>query len=321
MPPLSHGQRSLWFLHHFAPGSGASNIAAAARVLSSLDADALERAFQALVDRHAALRTTFPAVDGEPSQQVADRLELGLGREDATGWSGERLRARLAEEAWRPFNLEQGPLLQVTLFTGGPERPVLLLVIHHIVADFWSLAVLLRELPELYREAAGGAPTRLGPPGLPYEEHVRREREALADGRGDERLAWWRETLADLPILELPTDRPRPPVRSDRGDIQRLRLPADLAASLRARGRAQHGTMFMTLVAALQGFLGRHTGQDDLAIGAPRAGRSQSDLAGTVGYFVNPAVLRGDLAGNPTFTELLERTRSMVQATFKHANV
>jgi len=123
MPPLSHGQRSLWFLHHFAPGSGASNIAAAARVLSPVDAEALERAFQALVDRHAALRTTFPAVDGEPSQEIADRLDLLLEREDATGWSGERLRARLAEEAWRPFDLEHGPLLRVTLFTGGPEGP------------------------------------------------------------------------------------------------------------------------------------------------------------------------------------------------------
>ena len=176
---LSHGQRALWFLHQLAPAESVYNIAAAARVLSPLAAGALERAVQALVDRHAALRTTFPATPadpGEPRQRVAGQLTFRLDREDATGWSAERLRARLAEEAWRPFDLERGPLLRVSLWTGGAGGPVVLLVIHHIVADFWSLAVLMRELPALYREACGGAPAALGPAGLAYGEHVRRER-------------------------------------------------------------------------------------------------------------------------------------------------
>ncbi|HSK78975.1 MAG TPA: amino acid adenylation domain-containing protein, partial [Thermoanaerobaculia bacterium] len=319
--PLSHGQRSLWFLHHLAPVGGAYNIAAAARVRTPVDAGALERAFQALVDRHEALRTTFPALGGEPCQRVAAGLDFTLAREDASGWSTERLRSYLAGEAWRPFDLERGPLLRVTLLTGDPAGPVILLVIHHIVADFWSLAILMRELPALYREAAGGGPAELPPPGLPYEEHVRLEREALAGERGEALLDYWKEALAGLPTLELATDRPRPAVQTYRGDSHRLRLPGELAAALRARSRAQHGTLFMTLTAALQALLLRHTGQEDLAIGAPRSGRSQSRLAGTVGYFVNPVVLRGDLAGDPAFAELLERTKATVTAAFEHGDI
>ncbi|HEV7509114.1 MAG TPA: amino acid adenylation domain-containing protein [Thermoanaerobaculia bacterium] len=316
----SYGQRSLWFLQHLAPQGGAYNIAAAARVRSPIDAGALECAFQALVDRHAALRTTFPAIDGAPYRRVAGRQSFSLVCVDVGGWSEQALRARLAEEAWRPFDLERGPLLRATLLTGGPGGPVILLAVHHIVADFWSLAILVRELPLLYREATGAGPAQLSSAGMDYEEHVRMEREALADGRGEASLAYWRETLAGLPTLELPLDRPRPAVQTDRGDCCRLRLPGELAAALRARSRKQHATLFMTLAAAFQVLLCRHSGQEDLAIGAPRAGRSRSKLAGTVGYFVNPVVLRGDLTGDPTFAALLERTKATVLAAFEHGD-
>jgi amino acid adenylation domain-containing protein len=316
----SYGQRSLWFLQHLAPQGGAYNIAAAARVRTPIDAGALERAFQALVDRHAALRTTFPAIDGEPCRRVAGRQSFSLACVDAGGWSEQALRARLAEEAWRPFDLERGPLLRATLLTGGPGGPVILLAVHHIVADFWSLAILVRELPLLYREATGAGPAQLSSPGMGYEEHVRMEREALGDGRGEASLAYWQESLAGLPTLELPPDRPRPAVQTERGDCRRLRLPGGLAAALRVRSRKQHATLFMTLAAAFQVLLCRHSGQEDLAIGAPRAGRSRSKLTGTVGYFVNPVVLRGDLTGDPTFAELLERTKATVLAAFEHGD-
>ncbi len=320
MGTLSYGQRSIWFLQHLAPQGSAYNIAAAARVHTPIDAGVLERAFQALVDRHAALRTTFPAIDGAPCRRVADRQRFSLVRMEAGGWSEQALRARLAEEAWRPFDLERGPLLRAALLTGGPGGPVILLAVHHIVADFWSLAILVRELPLLYREAAGAGPARLSPPGMDYGEHVRMEREALADGRGEALLAYWRETLAGLPALELPLDRPRPAVQTERGDGRRLRLPGELAAALGARSRKQHATLFMTLAAAFQVLLGRQSGQEDLVIGAPRAGRSRSGLAGTVGYFVNPVVLRGDLSGDPTFAELLGRTKATVLAAFAHGD-
>ncbi len=323
---LSHGQRALWFLHQLAPAGSAYNIAAAARVLTPIAAGALERAVQALVDRHAALRTTFPAspeAGGEPRQRVAAALTFKLERQDASGWSAERLRARLAEEAWRPFDLEGGPLLRVSLWTGGPGGPgrsIVLLVIHHIVADFWSLAVLMRELAALYREAAGGEPAALGAAGLAYEEHVWLEAEALREGRGEERLAYWRERLAGLPALELAADRPRPAVQTYHGGSSRLRLPAELASALRSLSRARHGTLFITLLAAFQTLLYRHTGQEDLAVGSPRSGRSQSRFAGTVGYFVNLVVLRGDLSGEPGFVELLARTKASVAADFAHGD-
>ncbi|HBL26499.1 MAG TPA: non-ribosomal peptide synthetase, partial [Acidobacteria bacterium] len=317
---LSHGERSLWFLHHLAPAESAYNIAAAARVRTPVDAGALERAFQALEARHAALRTTFPAIDGEPWRCVSAQGRLTLDCADAAGWSEARLRARLAEEAWRPFDLENGPLVRAALWTGASGGPVLLFVIHHIIADFWSLALLMRELSVLYREAAGGAPAALGPPGLPYEEHVRREQEVLSGGRGEALLDFWKRELAGLPVLDLGTDRPRPAVQTWRGDVCRLRLPGALTSALRAWSRTRHGTLFMTLTAAFQALLGRHSGQEDLAIGTARAGRSQSAMAGTVGYFVNQVVLRGDLSNDPPFAELVERTKRRVQAAFEHGD-
>ena len=319
MGSLSHGQRALWFLHQLAPAESVYNIAAAARVLSALEAGALERAVQALVDRHAVLRASFPmAPEGEPRLRVADHLTFELGREDVSGWSEARLRARLAEEAWRPFDLERRPLLRMSLWTGSASGPIVLLVIHHIVADFWSLAVLMRELSALYREADGGAPAALGPAGLAYEEHVWREQESLRGGRGEQLLAYWRQRLSGLPVLELATDRPRPAIQTYHGEAYRLRLPAERVSALRTLSRARHGTLFLTLLAAFQALLGRHTGQEDLAVGSPRANRSQSKLAGTVGYFVNLVVLRGDLSGEPGFVELLERTKGSVAADFAH---
>jgi amino acid adenylation domain-containing protein len=317
--PLAFGQRSLWFVHQLAPSASVYNIAAAARSRTPIDADLLEHVLQTLVDRHDALRTTFLSRDGEPCQVTAARSTFRLGREDAADWDEARLRRRLADEAWRPFDLERGPLLRFTLFTGCVGGPVLLLVIHHIIADFWSLAILMRELSELYREGAGGAPARLAPPGLAYAEHVRRERESLGDGRGEALLAYWRRQLAGLPVLALETDRPRPAVQTYQGDSWRATLP-DLATALRARAREQHGTLFVTLVAAVQVLLGRHSGQEDFAIGSPTAGRSHTAAAGTVGYFVNPVVLRGDLSGDPSFAELHERTRDVVSAGLAHGD-
>ncbi|HVR98866.1 MAG TPA: amino acid adenylation domain-containing protein, partial [Thermoanaerobaculia bacterium] len=310
--PLSHGQRALWFLHGLAPDSAAYNIAAAVRMLAPVDPAALESAFQALVDRHPGLRTTFFVDDdGEPRQRASAGLRFTLAREDASGWDEARLRARLSEEAFRPFDLQHGPLLRLTLFSGG-ESQVVLLAMHHIVSDFWSLALLVRELSALYSGAT------LPPPGASFEDQVRREREALDGPRGEELWSFWKDRLEGLPMLELATDRPRPALQTYRGDLRSRLLPPDLAARLRAFSRRRNANFFMTLVAAVQTLLLRHTGQEDLAIGSPTAGRPSSAFAGVVGYFANPVVLRGDLAGDPSFPEMLARTRPAVQAALEH---
>ncbi len=316
--PLSHGQQALWFLHQLAPTSPAYNIASAVRIRSALDIAALRRAFQALIDRHPALRTTFSALHGAPIQHVHAQAEVAFQAEDAASWSVEALDARLVEAAQRPFDLERGPLLRVHLFSRAPEEHVLLLALHHLVTDFWSLAVLVDELGALYAATETGAQAEITP--LPaYADYVRWQAELLASPAGERLWAYWRGRLAgELPALNLPTDRPRPPVQTYNGDAQALRLSADLTRRLRDLGRAHDATLYMTLLAAFQALLFRYTGQEDLLIGSLTAGRGPAALARVAGYFVNPVVVRADLAGNPPFTALLRQARATVLEAFEH---
>ncbi len=317
--PLSHGQRALWFLHQLDPGSCAYNVPAALTLEGELDAEALRRSIQALVGRHPSLRSTFAAPLGEPVQRVHAVAEVSFIEESAARWSGEALTERLAAEAERPFDLAAGPLLRVHLFERSKQEHVLLVVAHHIVTDFWSQAVLLAELGELYRAELTGEPADLPPPALTYADFVRWQREMLAGERGARlRERWLARLGGELPVLDLPTDRPRPPVQTAAGATLRLRLPAELAARLGALGRAREATPFMTLLAAFQALLCRYTGQADLAVGVPTAGRGRASLARVVGYFVNPVVVRGDLAGNPGFTELLARVRESALDAFEN---
>jgi len=313
--PLTHGQSALWFLQRLAPDSSAYHIAAAARLVGGADAPSLRRAFQALTDRHPALRTTFTVVGEVPRQRVAAAAEVDFVEIDGSAWSEEEFTGRLAEEARRPFNLEHGPLLRVALVQGHAE-PVVLLTVHHIIGDFWSLAVLLRELggfAAAFRrgeELSGLVPPAVSPLGWAVRE------QAWLEGPEGERLwSWWREELAGpLPDLDLPTDRPRPAVQSFRGDVRRRRL----GGAVEAVGRAQGATLFATLAAAFQVLLHRMSGQDEILLGAPAAGRTAPELAGTVGYFVNPVVLRADLSADLPFTSHLARVRRRVLGALAH---
>jgi amino acid adenylation domain-containing protein/non-ribosomal peptide synthase protein (TIGR01720 family) len=318
--PLSHGQEALWFLHRMAPESAAYNLAAAARVsvpAGPLDAAALHRAFRRLAERHPELRATFAAGvaegSGEPVKEIHARLDPEFLAVDAAGWSEEEIADRLAAEARRPFDLEQGPLLRAVLLTGAGE-PRLLIAVHHIAADFWSLGIIARELGLLYtQETAVLPPIQAG-----YGEHVRRERERLAGPRGERLWRFWSEHLRDAPDLDLPADHPRPPHPFHRGGAVPFRLEAELTGSLRELARRRGATLFATLLAGFQAFLGRTAGQTDFVVGAPAAGRSSADLAGTVGYFVQPLALRADLSGAPTAEELLDRTRRTVREGLAH---
>ncbi|HEY0604260.1 MAG TPA: amino acid adenylation domain-containing protein, partial [Herpetosiphonaceae bacterium] len=317
--PLSPGQRALWFLHQLAPESAAYNIANAVRIRSAVDAAALERAFQKLIDRHAALRSVIVAPDGEPIQRVLDQAAVSFQALDASGWSESALEAYLTAETQRPFDLTTGPLLRVYLLGRSAEEQILVLVLHHIIADLWSLAVLLQELGTLYSAERDQTDAALAPLALQYADYVRWQAEDLAGERGQRLWDYWQQQLAgDLPVLQLPTDRPRPPVQTYRGEARSFTLNADLTQQIKQLAQDRGTTLYTLLLTAFQVLLHRYSGQHDILVGSPTAGRTRSQLANVVGYFVNPVVLRADLAGNPAFTALLEQSRQTVLAAFEH---
>ncbi len=315
---VSPGQRALWFLHQLAPESPADILAEAVVVPGGFDPEAMTRALERVVARHPALRTTFEAPAGEPVPVVHERLPADVRVFDEPFADRRALALRLGEEAERPFDLVTGPLVRMRIWTGGSDGAVLLLAVHHIISDFRSLAILARELGAFYREETGGAAADLAPP-VPFAEAVARQAERLAGERGERLWAYWRDRLAGSPPpLDLPADRPRPPVRRFRGArwVERLDgVPLDRLAALAAEESA---TLFMLVLAAFDVLLLRHTGRVDLPVGAPTAGRRTSRLAGVVGYLVNPIVLRGDLAGDPAFRELLGRIRRTALDAFAH---
>lgn len=319
---LSHGQRALWFMQQLQPEGAAYNFVHAARILTELDVSAFRQACQKLVDRHPALRTTFPASAGEPVQRVHDRMEVCFQVEEAADWSEAYLNDRLAEEIYRPFDLARGPLMRMFLFTrstaSGREH-IVLLAMHHIVTDLWSLAVIMSELGELYAAEKAGVPASLNSPPTLYTDYVRQQAEALNGTEGERLWAYWQKRLAGAPsVLNLFTDRPRPPVLTDRGAASTLRFGAELTRGLKALARAQGATLYMTLLAAFQVLLHRYTGQEDILVASPFAGRGR-EAAGLVGYFVNPLVLRADLSANPTFSAFLGQVRQTALEAFAHS--
>ncbi|MFL6333082.1 MAG: condensation domain-containing protein, partial [Pyrinomonadaceae bacterium] len=317
--PLSYGQEALWLLHRIAPDSAAYNVAAAARVRGPLDATVLRDAFRALAERHPSLRTTFEARDGSPVQLLSETGEVSFEQLDASGLAEAEWRELLAERAQRPFDLAAGPLLRVGLLERAADEHILLLVAHHIVIDFWSLAILLRELGALYETGLRGETANLTPPSGSYADYVRRQRRMLEGAEGARLWDFWSEELeGELLPLDLPTDRPRPPVQTYNGASHAARLDADLVQQLRALERESGATLYMLLLAAFQVLLAKHTGQEEVVVGSPSAGRGRAAEAGVVGYFVNPLALRTDLSGDPTFEELLRRVRRTVRDALAH---
>ena len=317
---LSFGQKALWFLYRLAPDSSAYNIAAAVRIRGSLNTTALRRAFQILVDRHASLRATFLEIEGEPFQRSNTCPELYFDHRDASNWDDASLQARLAEEAHKPFNLESGPPLRVCLFTLSQQEHVLSLTVHHMVADSWSLDVLMHELAVLYEGEKNGKPGTLPPLSCQYSDYIRWQEEMMAGAEGQRLWEYWRAQLSAAPaLLNLPTDRPHPLVQTYRGDAEPFELSAALARGLRQLSLAHGATLYTILLTAFEVLLYRYTGQEDISIGSPSsAGRTRADMSGLVGYFVNTLVLRADLSGNPSFIELLARNRRRVLAAFEH---
>ena len=316
---LSYGQKALWFVQQLATRSTAYNIARAVRLGEELDVDALRRAFQALTDRHPSLRTSFNLSGGEPVQQVHARVQIHFEVHEAASWSEAFLNGRLIEEAHRPFNLEQCPLLRASLFTLSPREHVLLLVVHHIVTDFWSMGVLVRELGALYTAEGKLSAAGLSPLDLQYTDYARWQAEMLTGPEGARHWDYWQQQLAgELPVLDLPTDRPRPASQTFQGAAQTIRLDAGLTGQLKALSAVHEATLYTTLLAAFQVLLHRYTGQEDILVGTPTGGRSRAELADLVGYFANPVVIRANFIGDPTFEEFLGQIRHTVLDALAH---
>lgn len=320
--PLSFAQQRLWFLDQLVPGSPFYNVATAVRLSFAVDGRALERSLNECVRRHESLRTTFGRLDGQPVQQIAPSLKIPITIRDLRGLPAsqrEKEARRIAtEEALQPFDLAQGPLIRAGLLKLGERDQVLLLTLHHIISDGWSMTVLAREFSTLYRAFASGKSSPLPELAIQYADYAVWQRNWLQGDRLARQLAYWKQQLADLPSLRLPTDRPRPATGTFRGAYEKMVLPGALTRSLRALSQQNGCTLFMTMLAVFDALLFRYTGQSGIVVGCPVANRNQPELQDLVGFFVNTLVLRVEVSGDLPFSELLRHVRETALAAFAH---
>jgi amino acid adenylation domain-containing protein len=323
--PLSFAQRRLWVLDQLEPGNPFYNIPIAVKLSGSLEIAALEQSFQEIIQRHASLRTTFTTVDGEPVQAIAPHLpfELPIIDLQALPQSEQTVEVQqlINHEAQHAFDLSQGPLLRTTLLKLSDSEHILLLNLHHIVSDAWSMGVLVRELAKLYAAFVTPLPSPLSPLPIQYPDFAVWQQQWLQGDRYQVQLDYWQQQLSELPVLAFPTDHPRPPVQSFRGASQAIRLSKDLSEQLRSLSQQSGVTLFMTLLTAFEALLHWYTGQEDLVIGTDIANRHPVETEGLIGFFVNQLVLRTDASGNPTLTDLLHRVRQVTLDAYTHQDL
>jgi amino acid adenylation domain-containing protein len=322
--PLSYSQGRMWLIQSLEPTTTAYNIPVALRLRGPLDAAALSRAFDILYERHEMLRCVVRLENGHPSQVIAPWASGALAIEDLRDHGNDALaeaRRRCVAEASTPFDLAHGPVIRARLYRAGTNDHVLMMVIHHIAADQWSLGILGRELSALYSVCTQRSSLQLEPLPISYRDYARWQHSAPLQAEQEELLSYWRTTLAHLPPLELPTDRPRGRLASLAGAIHQIEIPQAVLARAEQLAATTGGTLFMTMLAAFATLLHRISGQDDIAIGVPVANRPQRATENLVGTFVNTLALRIDLAGNPTFLELLQRVRRIALEAFAHQNL
>lgn len=320
--PVSLMQQRLWFLDQLEPGSSAYNLAWGLHLSGDLDRASLEAAVQALVARHEILRTTFVVVDGVPRQAIAAEQDIEVQYLSLPGMTQTGLKRRVNDLAKRPFALSTGPLLRMHVIQTGVREHVLLLVIHHIIADGWSMSVLFSELSAGYNAFRRGETPAWAPLPVQYADYAVWQRDRLSGVELARQVKYWRGQLAGAPpLLELPTDRPRPAVQSHRGARHTRLLAGELVDAVRVLARHEDCTLFMVLAAAFAVVLGRYAGTLDVVVGTPIAGRGQSELEGLIGFFVNTLVLRTRLDGNPTFRQILARVRKTALDAYAHQDL
>jgi len=327
--PMSYAQQRIWFLDQFQPGSPFYNIPTAMRLTGRLDVDALRRAVNEIVRRHEALRTTFRSIRGEPCQIILPRLTLDLPVVSLEGLPVEEREVaalRLArDEARKPFDLARGPLLRFNLLRLAEDDHVALVTMHHIVSDGWSVSVFVRELSILYAAFSRGLPSPLPELPIQYADFAEWQREWLQGEVLERQYAYWEKQLqGPVPIVELPGDRPRPPVQTANGATLHTKLPRSLIDRLHALSRQEGATLFMTLLAGFKVLLHRYTGLSDLPVGTPIANRTRAELEPLIGIFINTLVLRTrfeDQGGDITFRELLRRVRQVALQAYEHQDL
>ena len=312
--PLSFAQRRLWFIDQLEPGLPLYNVPSAARLKGPLDISALKRSLDEIVRRHEVLRTSLVADGDEPVQVVRPACGLSLPLDDLSALPEDEreteARRMALVEAKRPFDFERDLMLRARLIRLSEEEHILSLTMHHVASDGWSGSLLYREISALYTAYSEGGESPLPELPIQYSDYAAWQRECLQGGEEARQLAYWKRQLAGAPaLLELPTDRPRPPVQTFRGVYHNFRFAPELVAGLEALSRAEGATLFMTLMAAFNVVLSRYAHQQDICVGTPIAGRTRPETESLIGFFVNTLVLRTDLSGDPTFRELLRRVR------------
>ncbi|RKH46637.1 amino acid adenylation domain-containing protein [Corallococcus sicarius] len=323
--PLSFAQERMWFLDKWSPGSAAFHMPTAVRLSGTVDVEALRRALAVLVERHDTLRTTFQEREGRAMQIIAPTGEVSLEVMDLQELPESEREAeaqrRVVSLAQQPFQLEQGPLLRTVLMLLGGGEQVLLVDSHHIVSDGWSMGVLVHELAMSYRACMEGQPPPLNPLPLQYADWAAWQRDWLQGAELERQLAYWKGRLNPHALLELPADKPRPALMSSRGARQVMHLSPALTQALKALGQREGRTLFVTLLSAFNVLLSRYTGQEDVVVGTPIAGRPRAEVEGLIGLFVNMLALRSDLSGRPSFRELMGRVHESTLDAYAHQDI
>ena len=324
--PLAFNQESLWFLEQLNPQTSIYNLSDARRLTGTLEVAALQQSLDAMVERHEALRTAFGDCEGEPHQIISAPQPIKLNWHDLSHHAEterENLAQRLLrEETERPFDLSHGQLIRITLIKLKPQQHILLVMMHHIISDGWSLGIFWQELAQHYESFCQLINFSLPELPIQFADYAVWQRQNLLGEAFNQHLEYWQQQLADAPaLLELPTDRPRPAVQTFRGAQQTVSLPRELHNELLALSRCEGVTPFILLLTAFKALLVHYTGQDDIVVGSPLAGRTQTETENLIGFFVNPLVLRTNLSGNPTFREMLRRVRDTALGAFAHQDV
>jgi len=325
-PQLSFGQERLWFVEQLMPGSAIFNVPIAVRIQAPIDHNVLQRCINEIVRRHETLRTTFAIVDGKPQAVIAQDQQITIATTDLRGLSQAEQETSVRQltdyETLRPFDLTVGPLIRVGLIKLNENDQVLLVTMHHIISDGWSMVVFFRELTQLYRAFTQRQQSPLPELQIQYADYAAWQKDRLQGPVLEQQLSYWKENLSgDLPVLDLATDRPRPTISTNSGARESLLLSEPLTRAITALSQRAGATLFMTLLAAFKILLSRHSGLEDIIVGTPIASRPQSETEGLIGFFINNLTLRTDLSGNPSFDEVLARVRETALEAYAHQDL